>query len=139
MRSWDDVVAFVRGTRPRPPPGPKRPLATVLLVAAALAHLPLVYLLVGDSARSPALVIAIGLLSMGLAWSGGVSLEGRRQGTVRAISMLAIAEGAIVFAPLDPPLGSARWLFLVVAALAGGALWIVLSRPPVKHTGSSDP
>lgn len=118
-----EVWAFVRGTRQRPPPGPKSPLATGLFVVASLAHLPLVYLLVRHDGMAPPLPLAIGLLCMGIAWSGGVALEGRRRGTTRAFAVLGMAEGALAFVPmLVEPLGSARWLFVLIALLCAGAL-----------------
>lgn len=123
MRAWDEFVAFARGTRPRPPPGPQDPRATGLLVTAALLHLPIVYLLVRDATQLPVLTLAVGLLAMGLAWSGGVTLEGRRAGTVRALAALGVAEGALAFTPpIVASLGNARWLFLGILALSLGAL-----------------
>lgn len=128
MRSWADFVDFVRGTRPRPPPGPPRPLATVLLVAASLLHLPLVYALLRDIDLQPSFTLAVGLIAMGLAWSGGVSLEGRRQGTVRLFAALALGESALAFVPLiGETIGAARWLFVAIGALALGA-FVVLAR-----------
>lgn len=122
--AWsDEVVAFVKGTRPRPPPGPKSMPAFLLFVAATACHLPLVYLLVRHDAFSPPAALTVGLLAMGLAWSGGCSLEGRRPRTVRAIAALGVAEGALAFAPpFAAPLGEARWLFLAIAAFAAAGL-----------------
>lgn len=124
MDAWGEFVKFVRGTRTPPPRGRASPLAMTLLVLATLAHLPLVYLLVRDSALAPPYAIFVGLVAMGLAWSGGVSLEGRRRGSAQIIAAVAIAEGALAFLPtLETALDAARWLFLLVAALAAGALW----------------
>lgn len=119
----DDVIGFLRGTRPPAPPGPKRPLATVLLFAAAIVHLPIVYALVAAIELAPPFTIAIGLLSMGLAWSGGVALEGRRPRTMRFIAALGVAEATLAFVPMIAlALDGVRWLFLVVGALSAGAL-----------------
>lgn len=130
MAAWDELVAFLKGTRPRPPPGPRKPLATALLVAAAVLHLPVVYLLVGSPALSPPFAIAVGALSMGLAWSGGVTLEGRRGGTARAFAALGVAEGALAFVPLlADALGDARWLFVGIALFSALALVVLLRAP----------
>lgn len=112
----------MRGTRPRAPAGPRDARAMLLLVVAALLHLPIVYLLVGDARFPPTITLGLGLLSMGLAWSGGVALEGRRRGTVRALAALGVAEGALVFVPaLASALGDARWLFVGISVLCGCA------------------
>lgn len=129
-----EVWAFVKGTRPRPPPGPRAPLATLLLVLASLAHLPLVYLLVADASLVPAFALVVGLLAMGLAWSGGVSLEGRRRGTARAFALVGIAEGMLTFVPdVIAATDGARWLFLANALLCAGALW-ALVRAQAQRT-----
>lgn len=130
MAAWDEFVAFLKGTRPRPPPGPSKPLATAFLVAAATLHLPAVYLLVAHTTLSPPFALSVGILSMGLAWAGGVSLEGRRRGTARAFAALGVAEGALAIVPqMGEALGNARWFFLGVSALSALAL-LVLVRPP---------
>lgn len=127
MRSWDELVDFVKGTRPRAPPGPKRPLVTVLLVVASLLHLPLVYFLVSGIALQPAFTLAVGLIAIGLAWSGGVALEGRRHGTVRFIAAMALGESALAFVPvLAAALGVYRWLFVAIGTLAVAALAVLL-------------
>ncbi|HUR69013.1 MAG TPA: hypothetical protein VM370_07175 [Candidatus Thermoplasmatota archaeon] len=128
--AWlDEVVAFAKGTRPRPPPGPKRPLATLLLVGAALLHLPLVYWLVANVALQPPFAITVGLIAMGLAWSGGVSLEGRRAGTVRFIAAFGVAEGALAFVPvLAAALDGARWLFVAIALASLAAIVVTLPK-----------
>lgn len=124
MSFAQEVWAFVKGTRPRPPPGPQAPVATALMVAAALAHLPLVYLLVADATLGPPIAVGVGLLAMGLAWSGGVSLEGRRRGTARAMAFAGILEGSLAFVPaVADAADGARWLFLVNALLCAGAWW----------------
>ena len=130
MGAWDEFVAFVRGTRPRPPPGPRKPLAALLLVAASLAHLPLVYALVRDVQLVPVFTLAVGLTAMGLAWSGGVSLEGRRRGTARAIAAIAVAEGSLAVVPVvADAIGPARWLFVLSALLAGAGLAVLVRSP----------
>lgn len=126
--SWTEFVDFVRGTRPLRPPARKRPLVMVLLFSAALVHLPLVYFLVRNVELQPPLTLAVGLIAMGLAWSGGVSLEGRRRGTSQLIAAIALGESALAFVPtLGEALGPARWLFVAIGALALGAL-LSLSR-----------
>lgn len=123
MRSWGEFVDFLRGTRPLQPPGRKRPLAMVLLFSAALAHLPLVYFLVKNVELQPPFTLAVGLIAMGLAWSGGVSLEGRRRGTAQIVAAFALGESALAFVPsLASALGAARWLFVAIGLLALGAL-----------------
>ncbi|HET6404598.1 MAG TPA: hypothetical protein VFH78_08115 [Candidatus Thermoplasmatota archaeon] len=123
MRSWQEFVDFVRGTRQRPPPGRKRPLVATLLFAASVAHLPLVYALVRGVELPPAVPMAIGLLAMGLAWSGGVALEGRRRGTAQIFSALAVAQSLLAFVPpIAASTGSLRWLFVLIGAMAVGAL-----------------
>lgn len=125
----DEFIAFLRGTRARPPPGSKRPRVTYALVAASFLHLPIVYLLVAAIGEMPSITLGLGLLSIGLAWGGGVALEGRRSGTVRALSALGVMEGALAFVPaIADPLGNVRWLFLAIAALCGGAL--IMARSP---------
>lgn len=122
MHVWDELVSFIRGTRPPAPLGPRRRLATVLLVTAALVHLPLVYLFVAMPTM-PTVTLAVGLVAIGLAWCSGVSLEGRRAGTVRAIAAVGVAEGALAFVPpVAEPLGNARYLFVAIAALCAGSL-----------------
>lgn len=122
-----EAWAFIKGTRPRPPPGPRAPLATLLLVLASLAHLPLVYLLVADASLVPAFALAVGLLAMGLAWAGGVSLEGRRRGTARAFALVGVAEGVLSVVPdVVAATDRARWLFLAIALLCAGALWALV-------------
>ena len=129
MRTWAEFIEFVRGTRERPPPGPPRPLATLLLVLASLAHLPVVYGIVRDGTLAPPIGLLIGLLSMGLAWASGVSLEGRRIGTARALAALGVAEGALALVPaIGAALDGARWLLVVIAALCGGAYLVLRVR-----------
>ena len=129
MRLAEEFWSWARGTRPRPPPGPRRPAATLLLYAAAFAHLPLVYLLVRDAALAPPFAISVGLVAMGLAWAGGVTLEGRRPGTTRFIAGAAVAEGLLGLLPqVGDALGSARWVFAAIALLAGAALVVLLRR-----------
>lgn len=121
----DEVIAFLRGTRRPAPPGPKRPRVTILLVLASLLHLPIVYLLVAGGVSFPSVTLLVGLLSIGLAWCGGVSLEGRRPGTVRTIAGVGLAEGILAFVPaVAAILGGARWIFLGIALLSGLALWL---------------
>lgn len=130
MRSWDEFVGFVRGTRPRPPPGPSQPVVTALLAVAAVLHLPLAYLAVAAIELAPAFTILVGLLAMGLTWCAGVSLEGRRIGTVRGIAIAGTLEGGLALLPaVAAALGSARWLLLLSALLCGLAL-VKLARVP---------
>lgn len=125
---WREFVDFVRGTRPPAPPRRKRPLVALLLFAASFAHLPLIYALVRDLELQPPFTLAIGLIAMGLAWSGGVSLEGRRRGTAQLIAAFALGETALAFVPIvADAIGPARWLFVAIGALALGAL-IALAR-----------
>ena len=125
---WPEFVDFLRGTRPRAPPGRKRPLAAILLFAGSFVHLPLVYALLRDLEIQPPLALAVGLIAMGLAWSGGVSLEGRRRGTAQLIAAFALAQTALAFVPVvADAIGSARWLFVAIGALALCAL-VALSR-----------
>jgi hypothetical protein len=94
-----------------------------LLLTAALLHLPLVYLLIGRPEVTPVLSILVGLLSMGLAWGSGVSLEGRRSGTVLILSSFGVAEGALMFLPeITEALGNARWIFAGIALLSAVSL-----------------
>jgi len=131
VRTLEDVIDFVRGRRERPPPGPKHPLAMILLVLASLLHLPIVYLLVALNEAMPTVTLFVGLLSIGLAWCGGVSLEGRRPGTVRVVAAFGVAEGALAFAPsLASALGDARWLFVAIAILASLAVLATSSVTP---------
>lgn len=67
-----------------------------VLVAASLLHLPLVYRLIARDDTPPAAAISIGLLSMGLAWSAGCSLENRRRGTIRGIAGAGLAAPLLV-------------------------------------------
>lgn len=127
MRTWTEFIEFVRGTRVPPPPGPHRPLATLLLVGAALVHLPIVHALVRAGELAPPFTVAVGLVAMGLAWSGGVSLEGRRNGTALAIAAIALVESALaVVPPVAAALGPSRWIFLASGAFAAGALAALL-------------
>lgn len=127
MTVWDEFVAFLKGTRPRPPPGPRSPLATTLLVAASLLHLPLVYLLIAHTELTPPFALTVGLLAMGLAWSGGCSLEGRRRGTVRALAAAGVLEGALVVVPqIADALGPSKWLFVAIGACSALALLALL-------------
>lgn len=76
----------------------------------------------------PGVTLVVGLLAIGLAWCGGVSLEGRRAGTVRLVGAFGVAEAAFAFVPtLADPLGSARWGFLAIGALC--ALALLATRP----------
>jgi hypothetical protein len=85
----------------------------------------------------PAFVLGVGLLGMGLAWAGGVSLEGRRHGTARAFCALGIAAGVLAFAPaLAGPLGGARFVFLAIAALSAGGI-VALARAQGLNRSSS--
>lgn len=68
-----------------------------VLVAASLLHLPIVHRLVGHDQAPPPAAITVGLLSMGLAWSAGCSLENRRRGTVRGIAAAGLAVPLLVF------------------------------------------
>lgn len=135
--SPEEFWSFVRGTRPRPPPGPRKPLASLFLVAASFAHLPLVYLLVRDVTLAPPVAIAVGLIAMGLAWCGGVALEGRRPGTTRLVAATAVLEGALAFAPpIEASLGSARFGFVAIAAFAACGL-LLLRRPAATSSAAS--
>lgn len=102
----------------------------VLLVGASLAHLPLVYGLVGEDARLAPVALSDGLLAMGLAWSAGCSLEDRRRGTVRGITMLGIAGPVVALMPFFP-IGFAPWeqaLLILGGALSTLALYVLVRR-----------
>lgn len=79
-----------------------------LLVGAAIVQLPLVYTLVARADVAPPVALAAGLLSMGLAWSAGCSLEDRRKGTVRSIALAGALAPWLAFAP-GFPVAFAAW------------------------------
>lgn len=126
---WEETWSFIRGTRPRPPPRRSEPLAAILLVAAVILHLPLVYLLVAADTLAPAFALAVGLLAMGLAWSAGKALEGRRRGTSLVLAALGTAEFLLGFLPggLEAELGAWRFLLVGTSAMCAGA-WALLRR-----------
>lgn len=129
MRWWEEVWAFVRGTRAPPAARRPEPVAALLLVLAALAHLPLAYVLVKDESVGPFVALGVGLLAMALAWSAGKSLEGRRRGTTLSFAAVGAAEFLLGFLPggLEPTLGALRYLLLLASACCVVA-WALLRR-----------
>jgi hypothetical protein len=98
----------------------------VLLVGAALVQLPLVYTLVAREEVSPPVALAVGALSMGLAWSAGCSLEDRRRGTVRGIALAGALAPLLAFAPSFPVRLAAWELGLLLACSVLSAAGLVL-------------
>lgn len=99
--------------------------AFALLVVAGVAHLPVVHALVARDEQAPPLVLGMGLLSMGLAWSAGCALQRRRRRTVLGIGALAVLEPALLLAPaMREPLAPHLGLLALASAcaLAGLAL-----------------
>lgn len=94
---------------------PSRLVPFALLVGAAIVQLPLVYTLVERRDAAPPVALGVGLLSMGLAWSAGCSLEDRRKGTVRAISLAGALAPWLAFVP-SFPVDFAPWERLLLAA-----------------------
>lgn len=102
-----------------------------LLVAACVADLPLVYLLI--RAEAPAmLVLAGGLLSIGLAWSGGFILEGKRLRLARGVATLGAASGAAAFAEPVREVGGAPFV-LAGAFLAAAGVMLTWDRVPTPR------
>jgi hypothetical protein len=95
----------------------------LLLVGAALADLPAVYLLLGDATVRPAVSLSFGFLAMGLAWAAGFELERRRLWFVKLAALAGALEIAAAFAPLGLP----RWPLVASGALALTALVISLA------------
>lgn len=111
--------------------------AAIPLFAAALADLPVVYRLVGDDVAPPAVSLSLGLLAMGLAWSGGCALEGRRAGTVYAIAWLGVAQPLALASPLARAHVDAAWTWLVLSALFALAGLVAFHRRDATPTGGA--
>lgn len=100
-----------------------------LLVGAAVVQLPLVYTLVAREEVPPPVALAVGLLSMGLAWSAGCSLEDRRRGTVRSIAAAGALAPWLAFAPAFPvPLAAWERALLVACSILSTAGLVLLWR-----------
>lgn len=99
-------------------------------MAAAVVQLPVVYGVVARGGAGAPLALALGLLSMGLAWSAGCSLEDRRRGTVRALAALGVLAPWLSFAPMLPVPFPAweRALMGLSSLLAALALIVLLRR-----------
>lgn len=101
-----------------------------LLVGAATLYLPVVYGIVARGGNGAPIALGFGLLSMGLAWGAGCSLEDRRRGTVRGLATVGALAPWITFAPLPsvsfPPLE--RGLMVLASLLAAAALVVLLRR-----------
>lgn len=88
---------------------------TSLLVAASLANLPVVYVLVRDSATDPFVALAAGFVAMGLAWAAGFHVQAKRPRLVRTLAALGVLEAAGAF---FSELADARVWLAVAAALS---------------------
>lgn len=104
-------------------------LPFLLLLAACLALLPIVHPLVAEARVDPPVVIGLGLLSMGLAWAGGCSLQARRRRTVYAIAVAGVALPLLAWTPMLAPAfeGWPRALALTGSVLS--ALGLFALRP----------
>lgn len=102
----------------------RRVLVALLLVGAALADMPAVYVLVRDGALAPLVSLAFGFLAMGLAWGAGFELEARRSWFVK----LCAGAGALQIVGALAPLGLPLWPLVVSGALAGVALALSWTR-----------
>lgn len=102
----------------------------LLLVGAAVVQLPLVYALVGRDDPPIPIVLSAGLLSMGLAWSAGCSLEDRRKGTVRGIAAAGALGPLLGFMPGFPVAFDAmeQVLLLACSGLSAAGLVLLLRR-----------
>ncbi|GEM_PF-4482027 len=102
-----------------------------LLSGAAVANLPVVYTLVRPDLDATARLFALflGLLSMGLAWAAGASLEDRRRRSVAIVGALGVLSPLLAVAPVarDTLGGGLAWL-LVGAALSLAALGMLAAR-----------
>lgn len=101
-----------------------------LLVGASLVHLPLIHGLVAQDGRLAPVALSDGLLSMGLAWSAGCSLENRRRGTVRGIAMAGVGAPLVAMLPFFP-VSFAPWehaLLILGSALSALGLYTLLRR-----------
>lgn len=109
---------------------PPRLVPFALLVGAALVQLPLVYTLVGRGDAPILVALSVGLLSMGLAWSAGCSLEDRRKGTVRAIAAAGVLAPLVTFTP-GFPISFAGWeqlLLVACSVLSAAGLGLLVRR-----------
>jgi hypothetical protein len=106
-------------------------IGVAMLVAAGVVNLPLVYLFIRAEAP-PYAVFAAGLLAMGLAWSGGFFLEGKRLRVAQGVAALGVAEGAAALHPLVRDVDGAFFpLAAMVLSLAG--LLMTRGRKPTPR------
>lgn len=118
-------VSNARGASSRSVRGRASVATSLLLIAAALADMPAVYVLVARARTPPALSLGFGFLSMGLAWAAGFELEGRRAWFVKLAAALGALQVVAAFAPIGLPLAP----LVASGALAGSAFVIAsLSR-----------
>lgn len=106
----------------------------LLLVVACVLLLPVIYHVVSRDKAGAPLALSLGLLAMGLAWSGGCALENRRRGTVRGIAALGVALPLLALLPAFPePFAAAERAFLAGAAGASAlAVALLLRTPPAR-------
>ena len=115
----------------------RRATFIVLVVASSLLF-PLVYRLIALG-EAPPYALSYGLLSMGLAWSGGCALENRRRGTVRALTAAGLAAPLVTLVPaLSVGLGGLeRALLAGVGLLCAVAMGLLLRTPPKAAAGAA--
>lgn len=108
----------------------REPLVTYsLIISGSILDIPVVYQQVRDDESLHALPLALGLISMGLAWAAGCSLENRRKGTVAALLALGIVQPLLVVIPLPGViLTPTSELLLVVSAASAGLGAVLLAR-----------
>lgn len=102
-----------------------RPVATVALVLAGVADLPVVYYVVAELGSPPLVSVALGLLAMGLAWAGGCALEGRRRRTLLLLSLLGTLQALLALVPALRGLVPDAALAWVVASAAFSVVGLV--------------
>lgn len=96
----------------------------VLLIAASLLLLPVLYALLSQDA-APSFVLATGLLSMGLGWAAGLFLEHRLIPMARILGGVGVlAAGAALY----PPLAGTLHAMLVSGAALLALVALVLLR-----------
>lgn len=107
----------------------------LLLVIACVLLLPVIYHVVRRAEIGAPLALTLGMLSMGLAWSGGCALENRRRGTVRAIALAGLAMPLAALVPGFPESFGAmeRAVLLGAAATCAGALALLLTTPAERR------